>query len=168
MRKSNLQVSLHRQSTKQLLKTYSMIMDELLARKVIRTYNNPTGDYAETLFQKALRWTLQPNSNAGYDATSDDGKRYEIKGRRITKRNGSRQLGAIRNLEKNKFDYLAGILFNDDYSVNKAVLIPRKKLKEMKNIYSSHVNARIFQLDDAVWKIKGARNVTKKLRAAHR
>ena len=152
--------------TMKLLEMHGAILDELRRREVIRTSNNPTGDYAETLFQKAFHWTLERNSSAGHDARCDDNQKYQIKSRRMTKFNDSRQLGAIRNLEKNNFDYLAAVIFNEDYSVSRAVIVPRNKLSMMKSKFSKHVNAHIFFLTDDVWAIEGAINVTAELQAA--
>ncbi|WP_219852944.1 hypothetical protein [Stutzerimonas stutzeri] len=57
----------------------------------------------------ALNLTLAKNSAAGHDAKSSDGKKIQIKGRRITASNRSRQLGVIRNLDKNDFDELIAV-----------------------------------------------------------
>lgn len=79
---------------------------------------------AEYLFCRALGWKQAPNSERGYDATGPDGMRYQIKGRRIHRRNKSRQLSAIRDIGGGHFDVLAGVLFDDDFNVMKAALIP--------------------------------------------
>ena len=86
-------------STSELLLDYVQIMDELRARNVIRTSNNPVGDYAEWLVASCLGLRLETSSTSGYDATDAASRiKYQIKARRVTKRNNSRQLGAIRNL----------------------------------------------------------------------
>ncbi len=51
--------------------------------------------------------------------------RYQIKGRRITRDNPSRQLSALRDLAKDNFDFLAGVLFAEDFGVIRAAIIPR-------------------------------------------
>jgi hypothetical protein len=48
----------------------------------------------------------------------------QIKGRQITRFNGSRQLSAIRNLAGAHSDFLAGVLLSQDYSVMRGALIP--------------------------------------------
>ena len=48
------------------------------------------------------------------------GKRYQIKARKLTTHNTSRQLGAIRELEKGHFDYLAAVLFSERFEVRRA------------------------------------------------
>ena len=64
----------------ELLQLQASVIDELKARGVVRTKNNPLGDYTEWLVAKALGLELATNSAAGYDATDADGVRYQIKG----------------------------------------------------------------------------------------
>ena len=82
-------------SEARLLRLHASIIDELKAQGVVRTGNNPIGDYTEWLVAETLDLELTDNCAAGYDATDSNGKRYQIKGRRITPENNSRQLGAI-------------------------------------------------------------------------
>lgn len=125
----------------ELLQLQASVIDELKARGVVRTKNNPLGDYTEWLVAKALGLELATNSAAGYDATDADGVRYQIKGRRITPENQSRQLSAIRNLDKNDFDLLAAVVFDEKYSIINAVIIPHELVGEYAS-YRKHVNAR--------------------------
>src|SRR5947209_7395503 len=83
-----------------LLGLYVSVLAELRRRKVVRTSNNPVGDYAEWLVADRLNLALTNNSNAGYDAVDVNGLRYQIKSRRLTPENPSTQLGAIRDLDK--------------------------------------------------------------------
>jgi hypothetical protein len=55
-------------------------------------------------------WTRENNSAAGHDATDGADTRYQVKGRRLTRHNASRQMSAIRNLDQTPFDQLAGVL----------------------------------------------------------
>jgi hypothetical protein len=84
--------SLHDKSISELLALYVAVMEELRERDVLRSANNPTGDFAEYLFCRAFGWTQEDNSAAAFDATGDDGVRYQIKGRGLYRRNRSRQL----------------------------------------------------------------------------
>lgn len=84
----------------------------------------------------------------------------------MNSRRPSRQLGVIRNLESKKFDYLAGVLFNEDYSVHRAIVIPQMQLLKMKSRFSNYVNGQSFYLHDDTWKIAGVEDVTSKLRDA--
>ena len=70
---------------------------------------------------------LQRGSNKGYDAV--DGKtglKFQIKARRLTKYNTSRQLGVIRNLDQNPFDYLVAVIFNERFDPTEIWQIPRE------------------------------------------
>jgi hypothetical protein len=111
-------------SVRQLLEMHGQIMDELRDRKVVRTANAPGGDYAELLFANAFGWALAGNSASGHDAVDADGARYQIKSRRLSRPGASRQLSALRNLPDKKFDVLAGVIFESDYRVRRAALVP--------------------------------------------
>lgn len=78
-------------TARELLALHAQIADELVARGITRSYNNPTGDLAELFFCKAFGWTRTDKSIAHIDAIGE-GIRYQIKGRRITRVNKSRQL----------------------------------------------------------------------------
>ena len=109
-------------SLRDLLGLHAGIMDELRRRGVARSANNPTGSLAEFLFCRAFSWEQADNSQRGYDAVDGNGKRYQIKGRRLHRYNRSRQLSAIRDVEG--FDALAAVLFDHQYRVSRAALIP--------------------------------------------
>jgi len=65
------------------------------------------------------------------DATDAARVRYQIKGRRLTTHNNSRQLGALRDLSAQGFDVLAAVLFQEDYRVLKAALIPHARIGDL-------------------------------------
>jgi hypothetical protein len=151
-------------STRELLSLFSGVLEELRVRGAVRTGNNPVGDYAEALAAKALSLRLLPRSNTGCDAEDAAGARYEIKGRRITRHNGSTQLSALRGLDKCHFDFLVGVLFNADFSVQRACLIPHAVVARTAT-YRSHVNAWILLLRPSVWDETGVEDITGKLQA---
>jgi hypothetical protein len=111
-------------TARELLALHAKVADELIARGITRSYNNPTGDLADYLFCKAFGWKQADKSFANVDAMAKDGKRYQIKGRRITPQNKSRQLGTLRDLAGAHFDFLAGVLFSEDYAITRAAIIP--------------------------------------------
>lgn len=152
-------------SVSDLLLLHARIGESLRDRGVVRSANNPTGDLAEYLFCKAFDWEQAPNSERGFDATGDDGLRYQIKGRRIHRRNKSRQLSAIRNLSSRPFDVLAGVLFDDNFTIIRASLVPFAVV-ERRATYVAHTNSSKFMLQDDVWDIEGVIDVTKKLMLA--
>jgi hypothetical protein len=135
------------------------------SEKIVRSSNAPLGDYAERLFEVAFSWTLESNAVAGHDATDGVGNRYQIKSRRITAHNGSRQLSFIRRLPDKTFDFLAGALFNADYSIRRAAIVPHVLL-EPRCRFSEHTNGWLFKLEDDVWDIPEVRDVTNELKTA--
>lgn len=152
-------------SVTELLVLHARIGEELRNRGVVRSANHPTGDLAEYLFCRAFGWQQAPNSERGYDAIGSDGTRYQIKGRRIHRRNRSRQLSAIRDINGGHFDMLAGVLFDDDFNVVKAALIPIAFVIE-RSTYIAHTNSNKFMLRDDVWSAPGVRDVTALIAAA--
>lgn len=155
-----------------LLLLYDAVLERLRELEVVRSSNNPVSDYAELLVTQALDLDLAPQSVAGYDARSVDGLRYQIKGRRPTKHNPSRQLGAIRGLGTPgaepahwPFDFLVGVLFYPDFSVWRAASIPVVDVRALSR-WTQHVNAWRFMLRDSVWEVPGVVDVTEQVRAA--
>ena len=150
-------------SSKALLALHANVAEELRARGITRTLNNPTGDLAEYLFCAAFGWTRAGNSHPNIDAIGSDGLRFQIKGRRLTK-NRSRQLGAIRALDGEHFDFLAAVLFDEKYDVQRAVLIPHATVK-LRATFVAHTNSHKFVLHEDVWLAEGVRDVTAELAA---
>lgn len=148
----------------ELLALHAKVADELRARGVTRSANNPTGDLAEYLFCKAFEWVRAGNSHANIDAVGPDGVRYQIKGRRITRHNNSRQLSAIRDLGGAHFDFLAGVLFAEDYTIMRAALIPHAVAIE-RATFVARTNSHRFLLRDDIWNAHAVRDVTGELRA---
>jgi hypothetical protein len=155
--------SLDNRSVAELLALHVAIMEELRARNVLRSANNPTGDLAEYLFCSAFGWAQENNSAKAFDAIGKDGTRYQIKGRRIHRRNGSRQLSAIRNPDG--FDTLAAVLFNDDYRILRAALIPAAVVRDHSK-FIEHTNSHKFLLRDAIWDETDVLDATEQLRTA--
>jgi hypothetical protein len=150
-------------TTSKLLRLYSLVIKELRSRKVIRSSNNPVADYAENLVSKGLDLTLATKSTKGYDAIGKDGTSYEVKARRLMKGgSGSRQLSVSRDLETKHFDYLAGVLFNEDFSIYKACPIPYDVVLKLSE-YWKYVSGWGLHLRDGLWNEKGVMDITKKI-----
>lgn len=150
-------------SNRDLLRLYSELMSELRSREIVRSSNGPGADVAEGLVAKALSLSLNVASTAGFDGVDTSGRKIEIKCRRLTRHNKSRQLSAIRNLEGAHFDFLAGVLFNEDFSVLKAALIPYGVVKDH-SVFVKHTNAWKFVLRDGVWLLPGVEDITRQLK----
>lgn len=142
-------MNLETMTTLELLQLQSQSIDELRRREVVRTGNAPLGDYTEWLIANTLGWKLAGNSQKGFDATDDGGTRYQIKGRRPTKRNPSRQLSAIRKLDDHLFDFVIAVIFNVDFRVQEAWQIPHQVVGEYAR-FSKHSNGHLLQAKGAV------------------
>ena len=148
-----------------LLRRHVAIADELRRRGIARSHNSPTGDLAEHLFCQAFGWDQAPNSEKSFDATTLAKERVQIKACRLAHGKTSRQLSAIRNLDAGAFQWLGGILFDHDYGVLRAALIPHAYVLA-NTTRSKHTNSRIFYLRDAVWDDPTVRDVTEEIRGA--
>jgi hypothetical protein len=148
----------------ELLTTHGAIIEELRRREIVRSANNPISDLAELLFCRAFGWRRENSSAASFDARDAAGIRYQIKGRRFTPHNASRKLSA-RNLPDNPFDILAGVIFNPDYGVHRAALVPFAVVSE-RATYGAHTNSWRFFLRDEVWAAPKVIDATDALRAA--
>lgn len=115
--------------------------------------------------QEPLRLTLAPKSTTGFDAYDEQNQKYEIKGRRITRHSKSRQLSAIRGLNDGHFEFLAGVIFNEDFKVLKACLMPYEIVFEL-TTYREHVNAWVLHLRDSVWEKPSVVDITAAIQAA--
>ena len=102
---------LSKMTLRDLLGLHAGVMGELQRLGVARNENNPTGNLAEFLFCRAYGWQREPNSEKRFSASDRDGVRYRIKGRRLHRRNASRQLSALRDLDG--FEMLAAVLLDD-------------------------------------------------------
>ncbi len=149
-------------SDSDLLRLHARAIEELKRRGVLRTKNNPVGDYAEWLVADRMGMTLETKSKAGFDAVDPAGVRYQIKARRVTPDNGSRQLGVIRKLDAADFDQLLGILFDAEFSVMAAYMIPHTAVPEYAT-FRAHQNGHILHLRGKVLADPRVRDVTSKL-----
>ena len=152
-------------AVRELLQLNASIGDELRARKICRTSNNPVGDVAEYLFHVAFDWTLETNSKAGFDAICPKLGRIQIKSRRVSVHNPSRQAGDIRNLDKKLFDYLAGVVFDHSYGVHVAMLVPHQLVLERATDIHHTRSSRIYLRDDWLL-INGVRDMTEEIKKA--
>ncbi len=147
-----------------LLALYGDIPQELVRRKVCRSTNNPAADLAESLVVEALGLSRATKSTKGYDAVDTSGRRYEIKSRRVTRQNPSRLLSVIRDLKARHFHFLAGVLFREDFSFDKACLIPFDIVLR-RSKYKDHVNGHLLELKDDLWQVAGVTDISPKVAA---
>jgi hypothetical protein len=153
-------------NTRDLLTLFSRVMKQLRERKVVRSGNNPVGDYCESLVVRALKLRQLERSNKGCDAVDESGKtKYEIKGRRITEDNPSTQLSVIRDLDSCNFHYLVGVLLDEDFKVFYGCCIPHEVVKDFAP-QRDYVNGRIIHLSPSLRKDPRVRDITLELTKA--
>lgn len=153
------------QPAEHLLRLFAATLEELRRRQLVRSGNNPVADYAEKIAAHALGWDLIRKSGAGHDGEDADGGRFQIKSRRVTTHNASRQLSCLRNMDSKPFDYLVGIVFDAEFNIHRACVIPLSVVRTRAR-FSKHVNGHILHLHDELWSIPGVRDVTPEMIAA--
>ena len=145
----------------ELLQTRGAVIEELRRRGVVRTANNPIGDYTEWLVCNRLGLEIQGNSQAAFDAVDpQSGDRYQIKGRRSS--GNSVQFSSIRNLETHGFDFVVAVVFDADYSIRFAFRIAYAAVPELAN-YQEHTNSHILILTEKAVERDGVEDITHRL-----
>lgn len=148
-----------------LLRLYAETIEELRRRKLVRSSNNPVADYAEKIAAHALGLRLISQSGAGHDGEDDAGNRYQIKGRRVTPHSTSRQLSCMRNLDAKPFDHLVGIVFDAEFRIFRACVIPFDVVQARAR-FQKHVNGHLLHLRDEIWNVPTVRDVTAEMTKA--
>lgn len=148
-----------------ILRLHAVLLDELADRGVVRSKNNPIADYAEYLVCEALSLTLMAKSNKGYDAVDSNGRRYEIKCRREDPKRKTTLTSPLRNLDGEHFDELIIVLFAEDYTVKKAIQLPRRLVKTVGK-YRKHVNGWVIPLRDSLWDTPECTDITDRIQRA--
>lgn len=127
---SRLDAVLVELTDEELAKAWAHCMRALRERDLVRTANTPVGDYAERIACARLGLERKGFSEKSVDAIDADGVRYQIKGRRLTPDNPSRQLGAIRDIEQKPFDVLLAVFFNEELDLLEIWKIPCEVVAE--------------------------------------
>ena len=159
-------MDLKKESSVQLMNTYAKILTELNERKVVRTYNSPVGDYAEWLVQEKLGLVLEGNSQKGYDAHDPTtGLRYQVKSRweRGAASVQSRALSVIRNYDDNQFDYLIIVIFDEEFGVKEAYMLPHDTVGTYAR-YRKHLNGHLLIALGTVLADENTKNIAQQLR----
>lgn len=148
---------------KALLIYSARIVAELRAREIARTENNPISDYTEWLVSDKLSLRRMPSSKKGFDAVDErTGLRYEVKSRRITQRNKSLQLSAIRDINGKHFDFLVAVVFDQDFEIIRALKVPHSVVKRVGR-YNEHTNSLLLYADEKLSAKKGVEDISAKL-----
>ena len=145
-----------------LMRLHRQTLYELLRRGVVRTLNQPQGDWAETLVKVAYDGQLAAKSEKGYDVLTPDGTRLQVKARALDHHNvGSNTTSFFRSWE---FDAMVIVLLDpNDLSVARAAELPLEAVYD-KARYVEHVNGHVLSPNDAL--MSEGIDVTDRLRAA--
>jgi len=126
-----------------LLQLWARVMAELREREVIRSSNNPVGDYCELVV--AAHFGVKPiaGSNRDYDLIRDGDIRVQVKGRRVISK--SPRIGhwsAMRGVDEHGFDEVVAVALNEDFSLLGAWTVPweaAKRLQKENKRLQAHV-----------------------------
>jgi hypothetical protein len=98
-------------------------------------------------------------SNRSHDAIDASGARYQIKARWCPGTNRSKQLGAVRDLASNPFEFLVAVIFDGDFIVDYAAVIPLA-LVQQRSRYVARTNSHRLSFPRSVLGLPGVRDVT--------
>jgi len=149
-RLTDLPALLEAMNEDEVARAWARCMRELRRRDLIRTANTPVGDYAERICCQRFGLTRMGFSEKSIDAVDADGVQYQIKARRLTRENPSRQLGAIRDVDKHPFDILLAVFFNEDLELQEIWSVPHTVVSKAK--YVARTNSTRFVLTPTVQK----------------
>jgi hypothetical protein len=116
-------------------------------RGIVRS-KNVVGDLAENECRSRFGLELKPPSARGADAADAEGVLYQIKSRWLTAENPSRELGAIREIEKKPFDVLYAVMFKEHLDLEGIWSIPPEVVAEAR--FVGRTNSTKFVLTPAV------------------
>ena len=153
-------VDIEKLSTEEIIKLYPKILKELKNRKVIQS-KNLIGEIGEFLaISHYNKDPTLPNlkradvSTKNIDAISRDGERYSIKSTSTSLTGtfwGLEPPGSEKN-DKQKFEYVVIVCFDNDYALESIVEINWNQFLEMKrwhsrmNAWNIPVNASLIQI----------------------
>ncbi len=146
----------------ELFTLHSNVMGELRKRALVRTANNAVADLGELLFCSALGWRREHQQGKDIDAITPNNERVQIKARRMTRDKEASRSGIIR--DKEGWDLVGFAMFNPDFSIKLAVIIPRHvALQHLK--WSNRQQGWYISLTRKFWDEVGLIDVTETLRA---
>lgn len=99
---------------------------ELMEIGAIRSWGL-VADLGEAIAARYYGVELAPPSTAGFDLTTRDGRRVQVRTLRMTPENARSSMGPM----KEPYDFLMAIRLNADYSPMYAIEVPRQVLDEL-------------------------------------
>lgn len=144
--------------TRDLLRLYGRILDELRDRGIQRTRNAPLGDYAEYLAWTAFGGVLEPNSTKSHDITTESGLRIQVKARTVAaSTRPSAKFSAFRS-----WDFHEALFMTFDattYDIRSAVTVPSQSIRD-RAIFYAHTNAANLTLGTDLLALSGSKDVS--------
>lgn len=149
-------------SVLEIMRLHRQTLHELLKRGIVRTLNQPQGDWAETLVKFAYDGRLAEKSEKGFDVITPDGTRLQVKARAIDHQGvGSNTISYIRSWD---FDAMVIVLLDpNDLSVGRASELSREIVDDNAR-FVEHVNGHTLVPNDAL--MSEGIDVTDRLRTA--
>jgi hypothetical protein len=112
-----------------LLAQWAAIMRELRRRGVVRTANNPIGDIAEALVAGHYGGERKGFSNAGWDVTTPEGERLEVKAIRLDEVATRSNLSPVP--PSSTYTAVIIVVFDGDLRVTEAFRVPRATVESL-------------------------------------
>jgi hypothetical protein len=106
------------------------VMEELSSRGLIWSNKSPLADYAELLVGRHFGVEPLKGSNPGFDILTEAGRRIQVKSRRFGPGSTPGHFGEFALFDDKRFDDLAAVLFDADFSVRAAYLAPYEWVAE--------------------------------------
>jgi hypothetical protein len=103
---------------------WAEVMRELAARGLIWSGKSPLADYAELLVARYFGVEPVKGSNPGFDLVTKDDRRVQVESRRYGPGSKPSHFGEFSEFEQVRFDDLAVVLFEEDFTVREAYLAP--------------------------------------------
>ena len=113
----------------ELLRVHRWTLRRLIALGVIRSFNQPQGDWAEMLVKEAYNGQLAETSNKGYDVIDEHRFLLQVKTRAVEEDTTSLMASDFRSFKFNKLVLVR--LNGEDLSVQKAAILTVKKVKKI-------------------------------------
>ena len=101
-------------------------------------------------------------SNRSHDAIDATGARYQIKARWCQGTNRSKQLGAVRDVASNPFEFLVAVIFDSDFIVDYAAVIPLAVVQQLSR-YVARTNSYRLNFPRNVLRLPSVRDITPEL-----
>lgn len=117
---------------KKLLIEYRDIINKLRSMGILKT-TKVVSDYGEYIASKKLNLKrATSSSNKGFDATDEQGKKYEIKTRKATDWNKP-TIFPINEEQLKSADFIIYVEFDDDWNLVKLLKIPTSEVQYNKH-----------------------------------